>query len=280
MNPVTPLANGGFLAAGFALNDEEFSASGSVVSERFGRTRGYSVRGTVVDDLGRRIGLGFTGGAMSTNTLEVYSSDYRLLWEARFPGAAINSPAVMADGSIVVGATTYSGAEPTAVYRFSPDGVLQWTLPTARVVGQPSLGVDGTIYFGEENPVTAGTSKVYAVNPDGSVLWSKPHGAAVWASPAITGSGEILISDTSGRITCYRPDGTVRWAYKADSGIRHGTPVLDEEGNVYFATSNATVYSLTADGVLRWAREGFLGMSGSLALSQGEASMASMVMAV
>lgn len=269
LNPVTPLDTGGFLAEGFALNFEEFTASGAVVSERLRSFSGYSVRGVVVDDQGRRIGLGFTGGSMSSNLLQVYSREDSLLWEARFSGAANNTPAVMANGSIVVGASTYSGAEPTAVHCFNTNGALLWRLPTGRIVGQPSIGVDGIIYFGEENPTNSAQSKVYAVRPDGTVQWSVAHGASVYASPALTIEGDILIADMAGRVTCYRTDGSVRWAYKADAPIRGCSPVVDEDGNIYFATSAASVYSLRPDGVLRWLTQGRLGMSGSLALSQG-----------
>jgi hypothetical protein len=268
LNPVTALPGGGFIASAFALKYEEFSAAGAYVADQFPSALGYSVRGVVIDDLGRRICLGFTGGSMSTNILQVYSSSNKLLWEARFPGAAINSPAIHADGRIVVGATTYNGAEPTAIYCFSPDGARLWSRPTGRVVGQPSIGVDGIIYFGEESPV-AKQSKVYALRPDGSVLWSVVHGPAVYASPTLTAEGEILIADTDGVVTCYRPDATKRWSYKADSGIRFGSPVLDADGNIYFATTLATVYSLRTDGTLRWFVEGSLGISGSLAVSQG-----------
>jgi hypothetical protein len=268
LNPVTPLPGGGFLASAFALNTEEFSSSGARVSERFSSAVGFAVRSVVIDDLGRRICLGFTGGAMSTNILQVYSPANELLWEVRFPGAANNSPAVQADGRIVVGATPYSGAEPTAVYCFSPEGALLWSLPTGRVVGQPSIGVDGMIYFGEESTVPK-QSKVYAVRPDGTVAWTMSQGAPIYASPTLTAEGEILIADVDGVVTCYRPDGTKRWSYKADSGIRFGSPVLDVEGNIYFATSLATLYSLAPDGTVRWFVEGTLGMSGSLAVSQG-----------
>lgn len=269
LNPVTPLGTGGFLAEGFALNFEEFTASGALVSERLRSFSGYSVRGVVVDDLGRRIGLGFTGGPMSTNILQVYSREDRLLWEARFPGGANNTPAVMANGSIVVGASTYSGAEPTAVYCFDADGALLWKLPTGRILGQPSIGVDGMIYFGDENRTLVAQSRVYAVRPDGTVQWSVVHGASVYASPTLTIEGDILIVDHSGRVTCYRTDGSVRWRYVADSAIRACSPVVDEDGNIYFATAAASVHSLRPDGVLRWVAQGRLGMSGSLALSQG-----------
>ncbi len=269
LNPVTALKTGGFLAEGFARNFEEFNSAGALVSERFQSFSGFSVRGVVVDDLGRRICLGFTGGAMSTNLLQVYSRENILLWEARFPGAANNTPAVLANGSIVVGSSTYSGAEPTAVYCFDADGAMLWSLPVGRVVGQPSIGVDGMIYFGDENATTPARSKVYAVRPDGTIQWSVAHGSAVWASPTITIDGDILITDMLGRVTCYRTDGSARWMYKADAAIRQGSPVLDEEGNIYFSTSSASVYSLRSDGAFRWVAQGRLGMSGSLALSRG-----------
>jgi hypothetical protein len=79
--------------------------------------------------------------------------------------------------------------------------------------------------------------------------WKFTTGAEIVASPAIAADGTVYISSTDGNFYALNPDGTKRWQVHTGGDTR-SSPVLDENGNLYFAADKEQ-YSLSPDSKVR-----------------------------
>lgn len=192
------------------------------------------------------------------------------------------TPAILPDGRIVF------VDEGGTVYAANPDGTISWAEDTGEGLGtSPAIGQDGTIYL------TAG-ARVYAFHPDGTIRWTfqlegtayngvavRPDGVVyvvtgglyaiaadgslLWRNNdlflggvSIGSDGTIYAASNLPTLKAYRPDGSLKWTYRAGGCCAVGkasTPALAKDGTIYVGMNiNGTgaMLALSPDGALRW----------------------------
>lgn len=167
-------------------------------------------------------------------------------------GSDFNStPAVASDGTI------YAVSTDDNIYAINPtDGIEKWRANygdwSASAI---ALGADGTVYLSAKlNSDGDGVLKAY--NPtDGSEKWSVTLiGANVeQGGPAIADDGTIYLGNKGGRMKAYSPtDGSELWSYPlaADPAIGgiEVVPAIDNDGKIYFGSTDGMFYVLNSDG--------------------------------
>jgi hypothetical protein len=156
----------------------------------------------------------------------------RLRW-AYDAGAPVTSPAVMADGTLVVGVLATSDQ----LRAVAADGTEVWKLSVGSglVQGEPSLGANA-IYVG-----TSG-NRVYAVSLDGVSILNGTGcdtGGNVAGSPAVWSSPEYAIAaSASGRLYATTTGSTCTPSSLTDTFS--ASPSIDRSGKVLAATATAT----------------------------------------
>ena len=81
--------------------------------------------------------------------------------------------------------------------------------------------------------------------------WTANLGYQCRSSPALDANGVIYITDLSGRLFAFNPDGTRRWVF--DSGFESvSTPAVGPDGSIVFGSRNHRVYSVDAIGRKKW----------------------------
>ena len=207
------------------------------------------------------------------------ATEAQVAWSFDFgegSGRQTASPTIGLDGAI------YAVSGAGKLYVFTPDGKLQWSVPTGpNIQAAPALGVDGSVYLASID------GKLYAVRPPsagssvGSVRWTfdfgqhlgatpfptaegpypskQPFGAngiGTLASPTIGSDGSIYIGASNSNMYAITPEGQMKWRYEAErelAGIA-STAALSADGHtLYFGANKGGIYALgTADGQRRW----------------------------
>jgi len=127
-------------------------------------------------------------------------------------------------------------------------GTVVWEFATDAVTygAGPAVGADGTVYFGTED--SEGT--LYAVSAAGAQKWKKALGAAVKASPAVTGDGMLYALSNAGVLYALdAASGAEKWMQTLE-GTASGV-VVDSDGTVYAATSKG-IWAFSAGGQQKW----------------------------
>ena len=126
--------------------------------------------------------------------------------------------------------------------------------------GNVQSGKDGVLYAGSDN------QHLYAVNPDGTEAWAFPTGMMIWSSPAFSpdnqwmtfGSldGNLYLLDPH-HVTVDPKDGSkmpklLAMMQTGNSLLNPGnsikaSPVVDNDGNIYFGTSNREFFSVRVE---------------------------------
>ncbi len=166
-----------------------------------------------------------------------------LRWRYATGGHVGTAPALLADGTVVV------GSQDNMVHAISPNGGKRWDFRTGDdVESTPSVGDDGTIYVGSDD------GKVYALNPDGALRWAFHVGDDVRASPAVGPGGSVYVGSLDGVFYAIRPDGTAHWTFRAGDRIL-SSALVDAGGAVLFGAEDDRLYALESNGHLRWSVE-------------------------
>ena len=152
------------------------------------------------------------------------------------------SPAIAADG------TVYLASTDSYVYAINPGGTLKWRGMLGKyATASPNIGSDGTIYVGATN----GT--FYALGPgDGSVEWSYNTTGSVIASTAAIGPGGGIYFGCEDSYLYGLPGNGQFWRYKASKWV-DSSPSVDSSGNIYAASTDGKLFSVTSSGGLRWS---------------------------
>lgn len=142
---------------------------------------------------------------------------------------------------------------------------LKWSAPIEGwITSSPSIGADGTIYTGNTDRTAAGWAEyLLAYNPDGTQKWSylmDPH-VMLKTAPAIGPDGTIYASvhyyyvsyTPYGYLYALNSDGTYKWHFEAGIGTILSSPVLAENGTIYFGSDDSYLYALNPDGTLKWS---------------------------
>lgn len=97
----------------------------------------------------------------------------------------------------------------------------------------------------------------------GDEIWSFTAGRNVFSSPAMGPQGGVFFGtqeggttdqpETDGHLYALNPDGSLRWRFSAPSDWIDAAPVVSQEGTVFAASWDGTLYAVEADsGQLLW----------------------------
>jgi len=143
----------------------------------------------------------------------------KVIWSYKTESYINASPAVAFDNSVVFG----SGYPDNKLYAFSFDGDLKY--PPIDMEGwvhsSPAIGADGSIYIAvvDYKPYySQAKSRLVAVSDNGEILWSDSYG----------------------------------FPGKEYSTWFFSSPMIDNNGLIYFVTSNNYVYAINPDGTVKW----------------------------
>ncbi|MBK1877918.1 PQQ-binding-like beta-propeller repeat protein [Pelagicoccus mobilis] len=127
-------------------------------------------------------------------------------------------------------------------------GDVSWSYETgAEIFGSAAVASDGSVFFGSRS------GNVYALNSDGSEKWIVSTGDWVDSSPALSKDESVVYAGSwDNKLYALATDsGAVLWTFTAGSLIT-ASPALDDEGNLYFGSSDGFFYSVDSTGELRW----------------------------
>jgi len=210
------------------------------------------------------------------------------VWQQTLTEAVTNGPAVGADGSVYVGAvsgsffafskdgsllwkyslgsggmdsSTPTIAEDGTVLFPSSDGYLYALTPgtgSATLRWRAALGASSSpVALGSEGSVYAkgDDDSLYALSlADGTVKWKRTASSSnTYSGPVVGLDGTVYVGGEKAVFEAVNPqDGSLKWSFAADNPI-YTSAALDAAGNLYFATTAGTLYSLKPDGGLRWS---------------------------
>lgn len=127
----------------------------------------------------------------------------------------------------------------------------------SEVLATPSLDSQNNIYFGTRN------GKMVAIKSDGELIWKVDFNPTSNNQGPFVGSS-VAINETSGRIyfgtkgneqsKLYCLDlvtGEQKWDFPTGRDI-YSSPLIGDNGNIYFGSESQYIYSLNSDGTLAW----------------------------
>jgi outer membrane protein assembly factor BamB len=137
------------------------------------------------------------------------------------------------------GQSPYSTAAVPLVekWRFPADGWI-WTSPV--------IDENGVIYF-------SGYS-FFAIDSNGTLKWNNIGFIDVESAPAIGDDGMIYAGTafaSPNHLIAFYPNGTAKWSYPTDNIF--SSPVIDEDGTIYFGEHNGNLRALNPNGTLKWS---------------------------
>jgi outer membrane protein assembly factor BamB len=223
--------------------------------------------------------IGWSGGAVSDNTIYVGSREGRLValnlnddsrqWANKITNAATTS--FLSCGSstgggcssastgvaiygtpVVSGNLVYIAGYNGKIYAYTTGTLSErWVYPRDSYL-QPFVG--GLVIDGGKLYIGCADGKVYAFDAaTGDKLWEFATGAKIWATPAISG-GTLYIGSFDKKL--YALDTTTgkeKWEQPFETqGANMATPLV-YNGIVYFGSLDRNLYAVNAaDGVLKW----------------------------
>lgn len=176
-----------------------------------------------------------------------------------------SSPAVMPDGSLVVGGLLAGPRRPCLFVVSSAGQILQTVAGDETPEGSParlwiSATPRGTAYAVDEG------GGFYAIYSDGRGGYRGDQRGTGLRGPLAVGADEVVYAPTSIGVRALQfgaEDSPVKWELK----LRHaGTPVLAADGTLR-VVDDVAIQALDADGTLTWTRR--RGFSGAVADSEG-----------
>ena len=184
--------------------------------------------------------------------LYVYAFDLRgtVRWRTAAGGKVYSSPALLPDGTIVV------GSQDDKLWALRPAGAVRWTYDTAADL-DATPAVDerrGVIYAGGDD------GRLHAVDFAGRPLWKTDVGGFVRSGVAVDLEGRVYVTTfgPTARLVALDPDGGwVRWTSDAGTGptaefgIR-SAPIVDPDGVILFGAPGGFVRAVSPDGDILW----------------------------
>src|SRR3954469_18948389 len=176
-----------------------------------------------------------------------------ILWSMETRGPVTSSPAIAADGSIVVG--SHDGE----LYLVGRDGKPVWRFATGDLVfSSPALVGGGIAYIGSDD------DHLYALDLGGRrALWrfrigSCPQSVGVGpeasrcdvdAGPTVGPDGVIYPGGDA--VYAINGDGTLRWRFTTGGHVS-SAPALLPDGTAVAGSQDNLVYAIAPDGTKRW----------------------------
>ncbi len=165
-------------------------------------------------------------------------------WPSPFTtGGAVSSPAVCADGNVVVGSQDHK------LYKVNVDtGTEMWHYTAgSSISGSPVIGPDGTIYIGSDDAV------FHAVTPAGVQRWTHPFLGLNWWTSAAIGAGGTVYVGAQNKLYAFNPDGYEKWPAFVAGGELTSSPAIGPDGTIYVGCDNNKIYAINANLTYKWA---------------------------
>ena len=147
-----------------------------------------------------------------------------LKWQVQIPGGASGGPAVMADGTVVI------GARENALLAFTPDGEPLWrTQLPATPIGTPALDAQGNIYIADFEGF------VSAFDSQGNLIWLVEASSTRQATsgPIVSNNGMIYVTMIDA-VVGVSPEGTLVWRKTASDVYADSPPRLSADERLVF----------------------------------------------
>jgi outer membrane protein assembly factor BamB len=266
-----------------AAGESEFSAAASGYQEfesyEIPFSGGQSVSAPAISEDGT-LYLAVNGSERRVAALDAAGV---VLWEFPVPGVGrITEIALGANGNV------YFGAD-RKLFALDREGNLNWEFTTAnRIVNPPAVTVDQMILLAPlEGPLHAldagglelwrlkmncSESSIPVVGPDGGIyvvaqnqiIAVSANGAVLWATPpqlptAVIRTGVAVGEDgtiyagagfSGNLLQGWNPDGTLKWQVNVQMQLV-GTPVIAEDGTIYFMSGRGGLIVVRPDGTLK-----------------------------
>ncbi len=148
------------------------------------------------------------------------SQQGELQWYYGIDCTVKSSPAVMPDGTVVIGARSQTND----LLALNPDGTLRWIAHTQGYIrSSPALGADGAVYINCDDGL------LYAFSSAGEQLWTAPAGG--YSSIAIGADGVIYAGGMDCRLYAYSHDGALLWRSEPAGG-EFINPAISDSGTL------------------------------------------------
>jgi outer membrane protein assembly factor BamB len=202
-----------------------------------------------------------------TSTQQIYSFHSQIIGQLK---KEISSP-VNADGPMDSPWPMYcrdvrhTGQSPYST--MNTTGVEKWRTPLSGwVEGSPVIDKKGVIYIGCDG--------FFAVYPNGTIKWASDTGV-ISSAPTIDEDGIIYTGSIwmypNNYLYAFYPNGTIKWKYATSSlGDIHSSPVIGNDGTIYFGDEDAYINALYPNGTLRWRYQTFGAVLSSPAIGDDE----------
>ena len=176
----------------------------------------------------------------SGDTVYTLDAQGQVRWQYRLGGRIHTSPAVGADGTLYIGASTGT------FLALDTNGNVRWqTMLGAGLRTAPALNADGVIHIG------TGDGRLVALDSSGQPLWEYvTDGDEVVSAPAIDANGTVYFGSDTQQFYAVGPQGSLRWQVSLPSDELQ-SPVIDASGVVYIAAGDALYLGFidTTDGL-------------------------------
>jgi outer membrane protein assembly factor BamB len=160
----------------------------------------------------------------------------------RFPAEGNNKTTFFADPEKTPDGQLLVGSYNNVLHSLDPvSGQEKWNFPDAksRFIANP-LVTDQAIY------APTGGDILYALDLQGKFLWDYKTAGAVWAQPLFSADCNCIYLPSLDHhlYTINAQDGSLLWKSEKFNGSIVGTPVLDQDGNLYFGTFDSEIIKL------------------------------------
>ncbi len=114
------------------------------------------------------------------------------------------------------------------------------------VWGGPVIDDDGIIYIGSDS--------IYAIYPNGILKWRCDDRFSVSSTPAIDENGILYVGSIWAHPNYFyaidTSNGDLKWRRENDN--IYSSPVIGDDGSIYFGSLNENIYAYYPDGTLKW----------------------------
>lgn len=166
----------------------------------------------------------------------------RNLWRVPLAGDAVTSPAVLANGDIVLADSQGS------VRMFRSDGAPLWEARLrAQVTGIAASSVGHGVY------VTTHDGRLRALDAaTGHPIWMTSIDDRPLGAPALAPFGIVYLGSSKGFHRVSAKNGRVLGSVNSTSGVSEAPALTNDDGAV-FGSGDGVLHGTTADGVVRWS---------------------------
>ncbi|WP_415379020.1 PQQ-binding-like beta-propeller repeat protein [Halosimplex sp. TS25] len=169
-------------------------------------------------------------------------------WKRSFDQDQINATAVLADGTLYVGAGG-GGDSDGSFHALDPvTGETKWSKETAAPVTSAAAVGNGFVFVGTSNGV------LYSLHTDdGSEFWDYDLTSTEDFTAPVVADGEIYVGSTGSRVYDFDAlDSTQKWNQDTYGAIT-ASPVF-ADGMIYAPSADHSLYALTAGGSVEWKK--------------------------